>query len=117
MISPEYTYNAIVTDVIDGDTIDCSVDLGFTVTVNVRFRLYGLDTMETRDKDATKKELGLKAKLLAAETLVGNHIQLRSHKTDKYGRWLAEVFIDGKSFNQRLLDEGLAVSYFGGKKE
>lgn len=117
MITPTYDYDAIVTDVIDGDTIDCAVDLGFTVSVNVRFRLYGLDTMETRDKDETKKELGLKAKLLAGDVLVGNHVQLRSHKTDKYGRWLAEVFIDGKSFNQRLLDEGLAVPYFGGKKE
>ena len=62
MITQDYIYNAVITKVVDGDTVDANVDLGFTVWVNIRFRLYGLDTMETNDKDTAKRDQGLKAK-------------------------------------------------------
>ena len=116
MITQDYVYNAQITKVVDGDTVDAIVDLGFTVSVNIRFRLYGIDTMETTDKDEAKRALGLKAKQFVTEKLLNQTVTLRSHKTDKYGRWLAEIFLNNESINQLLLTEGLAVEYFGGTK-
>ena len=116
MIKTQYIYNAKITNVVDGDTVDAEVDLGFTVFVRVRFRLYGIDTMETNDKDVAKREQGLKAKQYVHNALLGKDVTLESFKTDKYGRWLAEIFVDGNSINKQLLTEGLAVEYFGGAK-
>jgi micrococcal nuclease len=116
MLTPDYTYVAKIVNVVDGDTVDAIVDLGFTVSVAVRFRLYGIDTMETNDKDATKRDLGQRAKKFVADKLTNQTVTLRSYKTDKYGRWLAEIFVDGNSVNKQLLTEGLAVEYFGGTK-
>ena len=116
MQTRDYVYSAMITRVVDGDTVDAIVDLGFTVSVNIRFRLYGIDTMETNDKDLAKRDLGLKAKLLVNDLVLGKEVTLKSYKTDKYGRWLAEIFVDGVSVNSKLIAEGLAVEYFGGAK-
>ncbi len=116
-MKPSYVYNAKITNVVDGDTIDAEVDVGFMMTAKIRFRLYGLDTMETNDKDPAKKELGLKAKQLLTQLLTGKQAVLHTYKTDKYGRWLAEIYLDDESVNVRLLSEGLAIPYFGGTKE
>ena len=114
MITQDYVYNAFVTNVVDGDTIDADVDLGFTVWVSIRFRLYGLDTMETNDKDPIKREQALKAKQFVIDRLLNQNVTLRSHKTDKYGRWLADIYLTNdmtKSVNTILLEEGLAKKY------
>lgn len=117
MFTPDYTYKATITKVVDGDTVDAIVDLGFTVSVNIRFRLYGIDTMETNSRDPEKKALGLEAKRRAIDLLLGANVKLKSHKTDKYGRWLAEIYLpDDTNFNQLLITERLAVPYFGGTK-
>jgi micrococcal nuclease len=116
MIKTQYLYNAKITNVVDGDTVDAEVDLGFTVYVKVRFRLYGIDTMETNDKAIAVRELGLKAKAFVANALLGKLVTIESHKSDKYGRWLGEIYLDGVSVNKQLLSEGLAVEYFGGTK-
>lgn len=117
MLTQDYVYNATIENVVDGDTVDAVVDLGFTVLVKIRFRLYGLDTMETNDKDETKRALGLKAKEFLKDKLLNVKVTLKSHKTDKYGRWLAEIYLpDGSNVNNTLLTEGLAVPYFGGAK-
>lgn len=114
---PMYLYSAKVTNVVDGDTIDAEVDVGFMMTAKIRFRLYGIDTMETNDKDPVKKELGLRAKNLVKELIEGKQVVLQTYKTDKYGRWLAEVYLGEYSVNVKLIKEGLAVAYFGGTKE
>lgn len=116
MIKSQYLYNAKITNVVDGDTVDAMVDLGFTVFVKVRFRLYGIDTMETNDKAIAVRELGLKAKEFVTFMLLGKDVTIESHKADKYGRWLGEIYLNGTSINKQLLSEGLAVEYFGGTK-
>lgn len=117
MITQDYVYNATIENIVDGDTIDALVDLGFTVLVNIRFRLYGLDTMETKDKDPNKRELAKKAKEYMVNNCLNKQVTIKSHKTDKYGRWLAEIYLpDGSIVNNSLLTEGLAVPYFGGAK-
>lgn len=111
MIKTDYIYNAVVTRVVDGDTIDATVDLGFTVKVDVRFRLSGINTPELRDSDPIKAEAAQQAKKFVIDACLNRQVTLKSYKTDKYGRWLADIWVDGVSLNSQLLNEGLAVVY------
>jgi len=108
-----YTYKAIVLRVVDGDTIDCSVQLGFDVTMNLRFRLYGINTPETR---GIEREQGLKSKARMQQLLpIGEQVVLTTYKDrkEKYGRYLCEVFADDVSLNGLMIAEGLATPYSG----
>lgn len=112
-----YEYAAKVTKIVDGDTVDVEIDLGFDVTIKQRLRLKGIDTPETKTKNKEEKELGLKAKRITEECIrCAKSIVIRTHKDDKYGRMLAEIIADGINVNQKLIDEGFAVPYDGGKK-
>jgi micrococcal nuclease len=115
MEKAHYLYRAAVTKVVDGDTFDATVDLGFYVFTAVRFRLYGLDTMEINDRDPAKRVLAMQAKLFLVDKVLGKQVILQTYKTDKYGRWLAEVFLPDStvSVNSQLLTERLAVPYDG----
>lgn len=111
-----YDYHATVRRWVDGDTVDLLVDLGFTVQVRQRFRLLGVDTPETNRK--ASREAGNAATAYAAGLApVGSAVLVRSHKTGKYGRWLAEVSpLDGdgeplQSVNDALLEAGHARCY------
>lgn len=118
----DYNYDAKVVRVIDGDTIDCIVDLGFNITIKERFRLYGIDTPETRTKDKVEKIAGFKAKLYVQDKIEGKTVILNIVKgTGKFGRWLAEVHyqdIAGKyhPLNDELVKFGYAKRYYGGKR-
>lgn len=114
----EYKYKAVIVNVVDGDTVDAFVDLGFTVGVSVRFRLYGINTEEIRDKNPELREKAQIAKTFVMDKLMGNDVIIKSYKTDKYGRWLGEIFLPSEetSINQQLINEGLATEYFGGKR-
>lgn len=117
MLTQDYVYNATIENVVDGDTVDAVVDLGFTVFVKVRFRLFGLDTMEKNDRDPVKREQARLATEFVKTKCLNTPVTLKSHKTDKYGRWLAEIFLpDGSTVNNQLITEGLAIPYFGGKR-
>lgn len=105
-----FTYDAIVERVIDGDTIDVHVDLGFDIWHSVRLRLSDLDTPEVGTPE------GKAAKTYVKDALEGECVTIVTHKTDKYGRYLAEVFIRGNSFNKSLIDLGFAKPYDGGKR-
>ena len=113
MEKASYLYRASVSKVVDGDTFDATVDLGFYVFTVVRFRLYGLDTMEINDKDPAKRALAMQAKLFLIDKVLNKYVTLQTYKTDKYGRWLAEVYLPDvpTSINSQLLAEGLAVPY------
>ncbi len=116
---PLYTYEAEVKRVVDGDTIDLLVDLGFTVHVKVRVRLLGIDTPEVYGvKHGTPEHTaGLAASNRVKEILpVGEKVRVRTEKgTGKYGRWLASVYYHGPQgfvcLNDQLLTEGLAKPY------
>ncbi len=107
-----YQYKAKIINVVDGDTVDAEVDLGFTVWVKVRFRLYGIDTPEVNSKNPLERQKAQEAKQFVEERLLNQTRIIQTYKTDKYGRWLAEIFIDGDlSINEALLNEGLASDY------
>ena len=108
-----YEYNAICIRVVDGDTIDARVDLGFSVWIECRVRLEGIDAPETRTKNLEEKQAGLKTKafLQAIMDECGHKFVLKSHGVGKYGRCLGTIYVDGESINQRLLAEGLAEEY------
>ena len=121
-----YTYKIKLDRVVDGDTIDAYIDLGFDVSVKKRIRFMGINTPESRTRDLEEKARGLAAKDRVKQLLEGcNTIQLTSHGVGKYGRCLGELFIDIvdgqekltlESINELLIKEGHAVEYHGGKR-
>jgi|TARA_R100001086_G_scaffold148975_2_gene78933 micrococcal nuclease len=116
-LSTPYYYNCKLDRVIDGDTIDVDIDLGFNVVlVKQRVRLAGIDTPESRTRNLTEKALGLKAKERLIE-LCGAELQLKSLGKDKYGRILGVPHTtDAEDICKILIKEGHAVEYWGGTK-
>ena len=112
-------YNAEVLRVVDGDTLDARIDLGFDVHVNKRIRLMGIDTWESRTRDKVEKVKGLAAKARLKELLKEdkNKFKLISHGTGKFGRVLGDIEISVGNVCDILVEEGHAYSYFGGNKE
>ena len=88
-----YKYNAKVTRVVDGDTVDALVDLGFDTWKKVRIRMVGLNAPESRTRDLEEKKKGLLAKARNKELLEQGIFKLKSFGTGKYGRVLGEVFV------------------------
>ena len=114
-----FEYNAEVLRIVDGDTLDARIDLGFDVHVNKRIRLVGIDTWESRTRDKAEKAKGLAAKARLKELLKEdkNKFKLISHGTGKFGRVLGDIEISVGNVCDILVEEGHAYSYFGGNKE
>jgi micrococcal nuclease len=112
-----FVYNAILERVVDGDTIDVTLDLGFNVFLKKqRCRLAGIDTPESRTRDLAEKKLGLEAKARLTE-LCGHTLKIKSLGRGKFGRILAIPYTnDNEDICQILIQEGHAVEYWGGKK-
>jgi micrococcal nuclease len=118
-----FWYGATVIDVIDGDTIDLMIDLGFNIHHKIRVRLYGVNTPESRTKDLKEKEMGLKAKSFTKDWLTNNKwvfVNTIPDKNDKYGRILARIYSsdqieDPKTacLNTDIVQAGFAREYFG----
>jgi micrococcal nuclease len=130
----EYTIN--ITRVVDGDTVDGEIDLGFDVRTKKRIRLYGINAPESRTRNKAEKVLGLAAKKRLQELVAAaDVVRLRSHGSGKYGRVLGELLIeknesiedgdinelyeDGEwiSIATILIKESHGVPYFGGKRK
>jgi len=112
-----YKYNAKLDRVVDGDTVDALVDLGFDTWKKVRIRMMGVDAPESRTRDLEEKKLGLAAKDRLIEMLGDGEFTLQSHGVGKYGRCLGEIFRESDvSLNRQLINEGHATEYFGGKR-
>ena len=121
-----YTYNIKLDRVIDGDTIDAFIDLGFDIHVKKRIRFAGINTPESRTRDLEEKARGLAAKDRVKQLLDGcTNITLCSHGVGKFGRCLGEIMLDMvdgqekltlESLNRLLINEGHAVEYHGGKR-
>ena len=115
-----YEYKATMVKIVDGDTVDVSIDLGFDIQYNSRVRLYGINTPESRTRDLEEKKRGLAAKARVEELVpVGSSVILRTQKDGKgkFGRILGMIFKDiyaEDSINQMLVAEGHAVNYDGG---
>ena len=111
-----YNYKCTLVKVVDGDTIDIDLDLGFDVWLrNQRVRLYGIDTPESRTRNKAEKVLGLAAKEFLAEQC-RNTFTIASMGRGKFGRILGEVFVDGKNINLQMTKDGYAVAYYGQNK-
>ena len=105
----KYGYSCKLERVVDGDTCDALIDLGFNTWAKRRIRFKGVDCWESRTRDLDEKKLGLKAKAYTKEMLERNDgkFKVKSHGVGKYGRLLGEIFIEGeeKSLNQLLIDK------------
>jgi micrococcal nuclease len=111
-----------VTKIVDGDTIDVEIDLGFNISYSQRVRLAGIDTPESRTKDKVEKELGLEVKKKLGDLISqANLIVIKTEKpdsTEKYGRVLGWLYLDGaeQSVNEALIATGYAWGYMGETK-
>jgi len=135
-------YQCELIKVVDGDTIDCYIDLGFNMKTKKRVRYMGIDTWESRTRDLEEKKKGLAAKARNKELLENGNFKLKSFGTGKFGRVLGEVYVDPNyvgrhiiecisdpnseidlsqdgwvSINDILIEEGHAYNYHGEKKK
>ena len=123
----KYNYKAKLVKVVDGDTIDAMIDVGFDIWIKKRIRYKGIDTWESRTRDLDEKKKGLAAKarnkeLLESVSKKSGYFMIKSYGTGKYGRVLADIYILDDDHNhiwvnKQLIKEGHAYKYEGGKKK
>ena len=115
-----YHYSAEVTRVVDGDTVDAFVDLGFDMHSKQRVRLYGINTPEVRTRDKAEKKAGLAAMARLQEMLRESKnkcvIKTRLDRKGNYGRVLGVIYVDDCDLNAKLIKEGHAKKYYGGTR-
>ena len=112
-----YTYKAKLDRVVDGDTVDANIDLGFDITIHKRIRLAGIDSPESRTRDLEEKQRGLASKDRLIDLLKDGKFTLESKEVGKYGRALGILTVGETNINKTLVEEGYAVEYWGGKKK
>ena len=118
-----YEYKVKSVDhIVDGDTLDVTVDLGFNITHKIRVRLYGINTPESRTRDLEEKARGLESKKyftkIVTKWVEDDSLFVKTEKKGKYGRYLGILFnpADSPTLNDHMIEEGYAVPYFGGKR-
>ena len=115
-----FEYKCKVTKVVDGDTVDVDIDLGFGVWLrDQRVRLYGIDTPESRTSDPFEKQYGKAATEFLKKWLDGGDITIKTHKDGrgKFGRILGELWVFDTNVNKKMIEEHHAVEYHGQSKE
>lgn len=111
-IRKKYLYECTVLKVVDGDTMDLTIDLGFKIYREDRFRLARINAPELRTEE------GKQLKTLLAEKYTGATVFVETHKSDIYGRYIAEIWTEEEcihNLSDWLLEQKLAVPYTGGK--
>ena len=115
-----YEYKCKMVKVVDGDTIDVDIDLGFGVWMrNQRIRMHGIDTPESRTRDLEEKKYGLAAKDFLIKWTNAGGLTLKTHNDDrgKFGRILGEIWCFDTNVNEKMIEEHHAVRYMGQSKE
>ena len=116
-----YSYRVkSIVKIIDGDTFDCIMDLGFDVLLEARVRMMGIDTPESRTRDLEEKKFGLLAKEYLTEKLDTEDIIVTTevdNEKGKFGRILGWVWCNGVNINNQMIDEHMAVAYHGQSKD
>src|SRR3990172_4491182 len=120
-----YEYYGKVKRVVDGDTVDLDLQLGFDLTLNIRVRMYGINAPEIHSKNAEEKKSGLVTMKRLEDLVLNKDVVVRTFKDkqEKFGRILAEIFnvdltwnVSEPSVNKILISENLAKEYYGGKR-
>ena len=108
-----YKYRANLVRIIDGDTIEADIDLGFRIKIRQKIRLFGINTADLRSKNEVNRQLAKAAKRRLEELLrpLNGEFNLLSHGVGKFGRCLGEIFVNEECINDILLSEGLADKY------
>ena len=115
-----YEYKCNITRVVDGDTVDAEIDCGFDIIFKSRIRLYGIDTPESRTRDLDEKARGklasqfIKDKIAKAELV---KVKTKLDKKGKFGRVLGSIIADDEDLNESMVQNYLAVAYFGQSKD
>lgn len=115
-----FEYKCKVTKVVDGDTVDVDIDLGFGVWLrDQRIRLYGIDTPESRTSDPSEKLYGKAAAEFLKKWLDGGDVTIKTHKDErgKFGRILGDLWVFDTNVNRKMIEEHHAVEYHGQSKE
>lgn len=112
-----YKYKATVKKVYDGDTLTVEVDLGFTLKMELKLRLVGINTPEIKCSDPREKKLGKEVRDYLRELILNKKIYVDSKKKGKYGRYLADIYLGDLHINQHLVDKGYAREYYGGRRK
>ena len=116
-----YSYRVkSIKKIIDGDTFDCIMDLGFDVLLEARVRMMGIDTPESRTRDLEEKKFGLLAKEYLTEKLATEDLIVTTevdNEKGKFGRILGWVWANGINVNKQMIDENMAVAYHGQSKD
>ena len=121
-----YEYRAHVNRIVDGDTVDVDIDLGLGIWVHKeRVRIMGIDTPESRTRDAEEKRFGLASKQFVKDHMPVGSIQILKTEIDKsgedkkgkFGRILGDFLLDDNRLTDMMIESGHAVAYFGGSKE
>ena len=116
-----YSYRVkSIKKIIDGDTFDCIMDLGFDVLLEARVRMMGIDTPESRTRDLEEKKFGLLAKEYLTEKIDTEDIIVTTevdNEKGKFGRILGWVWCNGVNINNQMIDEHMAVAYHGQSKD
>ena len=120
----KYIYRAKLDRVVDGDTVDALIDVGFDIWVKKRIRYMGIDAWESRTRDLEEKKKGLAAKARNKQLLeeISNkpgYFRIKSHGVGKYGRLLGWLYVGDAevSLNEQMIEEGYAWAYDGGTKK
>ena len=114
-----YEYNWEVTRIVDGDTVDVIIDLGFDISYKSRVRLYGIDTPESRTRDKDEKVRGLMSKQYLVDELSKGQVVIKTYKDKKgkFGRVLGEMYVADRNINLMMVDDYMAVKYKGQNKK
>ena len=114
-----YEYKCEVKRIVDGDTVDVIIDLGFSIHFSTRVRLYGIDTPESRTRNKDEKVRGFLSKDYLKDWLDQGGVIIRTYrdKNGKFGRVLGEMVVGGRNINLLMVDENLAVKYKGQSKD
>ena len=119
-----YEYKVNITRVVDGDTVDVDIDLGFGMWIkDERVRMMGIDTPESRTRDKVEKKFGLASKerlksMLGKKGILKTQVNKKGEDMKgKFGRILGDFVVDDKMATEILVEEGYAVAYFGGSKD
>ena len=110
-----------VVKIVDGDTVDLLIDLGFDLSIKIRVRMSGINAWESRTRNLKEKKLGLAAmdrlRELCEQAMEKESLKILSTKKEKYGRYLGVLYGNGKNINDLLVSEGHAHHYDGGKRK